>query len=81
MQTQDIRKLVKAMAKRAGITKRVFPHLFRHSLATNLLGRGSGILAIKEQLGHMHIETTMRYLHSIPGRLQEEYQMHCPVYL
>ena len=81
LQTQDLRKMVRTVAKRAGITKRVYPHLFRHSLATNLLVRDSGILAIKEQLGHVHLQTTMRYLHSTPGRLQEEYRIHCPVYL
>jgi len=81
LEPQDVRKLVRVVAKRAGITKRVFPHLFRHSLATNMLVRGSGILAIKEQMGHVYLETTMRYLHSVPGSLQEEYRRHCPVYL
>lgn len=81
LEPQDLRKLVKAIATRAGIEKRVHPHLFRHSLATNLLDRGSGVLAIKEQLGHVNLSTTMRYLHSMPGRLQAEYRMHCPSYV
>jgi site-specific recombinase XerD len=81
MQPQDLRKMVRTIAKRAGITKRVYPHLVRHSLATNLLGRGAGLLAIKEQLGHVYIETTMRYIHSAPARLQEEYRMYAPAYL
>jgi site-specific recombinase XerD len=81
LQTQDLRKLVRVAAERAGIKRRVHPHLFRHSLATNLLGRGTGVLAIKEQMGHVHLGTTMRYLHSTPGRLQEEYRMHIPSYL
>jgi site-specific recombinase XerD len=81
MQQQDLRKMVRTVAKRAGITKRVYPHLIRHSLATNLLDRGTGLLAIKEQLGHVYISTTMRYIHSAPARLQEEYRMHAPSYL
>jgi len=81
MQTQDLRKMVRTIAARAGITKRVYPHLVRHSLATNLLTRGAGLLAIKEQLGHVYIETTMRYIHSAPARLQEEYRMYAPAYL
>jgi integrase/recombinase XerD len=81
MQTQDLRKMVRTVATRAGITKRVYPHLVRHSLATNLLTRGAGLLAIKEQLGHVFIETTMRYIHSAPARLQEEYRMYAPSYL
>jgi len=81
LQQQDIRKLVRTVAKRAGLLKRVYPHLVRHSLATNMLGRGSGLLAIKEQLGHVYLDTTMRYIHSVPSRLQEEYKMHAPSYL
>jgi integrase len=46
-----------------------------------MLGRGSGLLAIKEQLGHVYLDTTMRYIHSVPSRLQEEYKMHAPSYL
>lgn len=81
MQTQDLRKMVRVAAKRTSITKRVFPHMLRHSLATNLLARGSGLMAIKEQLGHVYISTTMRYLHSSPDRLQQEYRMCAPAYL
>jgi len=81
LEQQDLRKMVKSIALRAGVTKRVHPHLFRHSLATNLLSRDSGVLAIKEQLGHANLATTMRYLHVVPGRMQEEYRMHAPVYV
>lgn len=81
LQQQDLRKLVRTVAKRAGLLKRVYPHLVRHSLATNMLGRGSGLLAIKEQLGHVYLDTTMRYIHSMPSRLQEEYKMYAPSYL
>jgi integrase/recombinase XerD len=80
-QPQVLRKLVRADARRAGIERRVWPHLFRHSLATNLLHRGAGLMAIKEQLGHVHIETTMIYIHSAPARMQMEYRMFAPSYL
>jgi len=49
--------------KRAGIRKEVHTHTLRHSYATHLLEQGVNILAIKELLGHAHIETTMVYLH------------------
>ena len=81
MQPQDIRKLVRTVAQRAGLSKRVYPHLIRHSLATNMLIRGSGLLAIKQQLGHVYISTTMRYLHSNPEQLQREYTHYAPAYL
>jgi integrase/recombinase XerD len=79
--TQDLRKLVRVVAKRAGITKRVWPHLFRHSLATNMLIRGAHILAIKEQLGHSFVETTMVYLHAAPMAMQAQYRFFAPSYL
>jgi integrase/recombinase XerD len=80
-QPQVLRKLVRKLARRAGIQKRVYPHLLRHSLATNLLNRGANLLSIKEQLGHAFIDTTMIYLHCVPQRLQMEYRMYAPSYL
>ena len=79
--TRDIRKTVKTIAKRCGIEKRVFPHLFRHSLATNLLGRGANLMLIKEQLGHAFIESTMVYAQSNPFRTKSEYDFYMPAYI
>jgi site-specific recombinase XerD len=50
--------------KKTGIVKEdVSLHTLRHSYATHLLEQGVSILAIKELLGHAHIDTTMIYLH------------------
>jgi integrase/recombinase XerD len=50
--------------QKAGIVKEdVSLHTLRHSYATHLLEQGVSILAIKELLGHAHIDTTMVYLH------------------
>jgi site-specific recombinase XerD len=81
LEPQDVRKMVKTMAERAGIKKRVHPHLLRHSLATNMLHRGASLMTIKEQLGHVYIEATMIYLHYAPARVQAEYRMFAPSYL
>ncbi len=79
-QTGDTRKLLRVVAKRAGITKRVYPHLLRHSLATNLLNRGANIFTVQQQLRHSFIDTTMIYLKSTVSRMQSEYQFYAPSY-
>jgi integrase/recombinase XerD len=78
---QDLRKTIRQRAKDAGIRKRVYPHLLRHSLATNLLRSGTGLLAVKQQLGHTDVTATMRYVHSDPERLEEEFLVRVPKYL
>lgn len=78
---QNLRKMIRTSARRANLKKRVYPHLLRHSLATNLLHRGAHLLAIKEQLGHAFVETTMIYIHSAPEHTQMQYRMHAPSYL
>jgi integrase/recombinase XerD len=78
---QNLRKTIRTAARRAHLKKRVYPHLLRHSLATNLLHRGAHLLAIKEQLGHAFVETTMIYVHSSPEHTQLQYRMHAPSYL
>ena len=78
---QNLRKMIRTAAKRASLAKRVYPHLLRHSLATNLFHRGAHLLAIKEQLGHAFVETTMIYVHSSPEHTQLQYRLHAPSYL
>lgn len=81
MKTADLRKHIRKLARRCGITRRIYPHLFRHSLATNLLNRGAGIIMIKEQLGHRHLESTLIYANSSPHRQKSEYEHFKPAYL
>ncbi len=81
LEQQDIRKFVKLHAKKAGIRKRVYPHLLRHSLATNLLLRGASLLTIRDQLGHEYLESTMAYLHATRAQLQRDYKHFQPAYM
>jgi integrase/recombinase XerD len=81
LSTCDIRKMVRVLTRRAKIGRRVFPHLFRHSLATNLLNRGASLIMIKEQLGHAFIESTMIYVTSMPFRTRSEYDFFKPAYM
>ncbi len=82
LQTQDIRKLVRVAARRAGISKRVWPHLFRHSLATALLSRGASVYSIQALLGHSNVSTTLEYyLHPTARTTRSDYYRCVPSFV
>jgi len=61
---------VSEASRRAGIQKKVYPHLLRHSWATHLLERGTDLKTIQIQLGHFDLEATTIYLHLSQRHLQ-----------
>jgi integrase/recombinase XerD len=53
--------MVRDVAHAAGITKRIYPHLLRHTMATKLLALGMAITDVQRFLGHDDITTTRIY--------------------
>lgn len=54
------------------------PHALRHSFATDMLNNGAELLAVKSQLGHSRLSTTMKYTHASHEMLKQMYNAHHP---
>lgn len=70
--------MIKAYAQKAGISKTISPHTFRHSFATHLLKGGANLRAIQTMLGHEDISTTEIYMHVDTSHLRQEILEHHP---
>ena len=69
MNASHVRSLLRTLAGRAGIEKRVHPHGFRHTHAYELMMEGIPMPIIQQQLGHVSLATTDRYLSHIAPKL------------
>ncbi|MBC8317966.1 MAG: site-specific tyrosine recombinase XerD [Desulfobulbaceae bacterium] len=71
-------QIIKQTALESGITKKISPHILRHSFATHLLAHGADLRSVQLLLGHSDISTTQIYTHVDSKRLQEIHQKFHP---
>ena len=68
-----VQKMLEEYAKKAGIEKRVHPHILRHTFATHLLDGGADLRVVQELLGHARLSSTQIYTHVTKGQAKKVY--------
>jgi len=75
---QFVWQMIKRYAAACGLTKRIYPHILRHSFATHLLENDADLLSIKMMLGHSDLSTTQIYTHVAKERLKALHEKYHP---
>jgi site-specific recombinase XerD len=67
---EAVNRVLLGVARKAGIRKRVYPHMLRHCFATHMLETGADIRSVQVLLGHACIQSTTTYLHLSQAHLR-----------
>jgi len=73
---RSVERIIKSCAIRAGLTKKVTPHVLRHSFATDLLSNGADLRSVQALLGHANITTTQIYTHVTDAHLHDVHRKY-----
>ncbi|OGK64884.1 hypothetical protein A2313_00470 [Candidatus Roizmanbacteria bacterium RIFOXYB2_FULL_41_10] len=73
---RQVERLIEKYRLKAGITRKITPHVLRHSFATDLLTHGADLRSVQEMLGHKNIATTQIYTHVTNPRLREIHEKY-----
>ncbi len=68
---RSVQRIIKRYATISGITRKVTPHVIRHSFATDLLSNGADLRSVQALLGHANIATTQVYTHVTDKHLRD----------
>lgn len=68
---RNVRQMVNTYRQKAGITKKISPHTFRHTFASDLLRATNNIRIVQKALGHSNLSTTMIYTHIVDKELKK----------
>lgn len=75
---QAVQKAVRNYARAAGIRKKVTPHTFRHTFATELVRNGADITAVQKMLGHADLSSTQLYTHVAGVEVKKTHRLSHP---
>ncbi len=70
---RSVQKMLQKYASLAGIEKRIYPHLLRHTFATHLLDGGADLRVVQELLGHANLSSTQIYTHVSQSQARKVY--------